>query len=508
MCIRDRYMGNNKISATQLKQLTLNTMKTSCLLLLPLFLSTALLSVHAKTKEEWKSRAIYQILTDRFARSDGVTSQCPDLHSYCGGDFKGIIQKLDYIKDLGFDAIWISPVVENLDNGYHGYWATNLYNVNPHFGSKDDLKALVAAAHAKDIWVMVDVVGNHMGPVGQDYRNVIPFNRPEHYHDYCIIQNEDFARDQWRVENCRLADLPDLKQENPYVANTILSWITDLVHDYQLDGIRIDTIPEVPRDFWSKFSAAAGVYTIGECFDPRYAYVARYQGAVDALLNYPLYFAIKYIFGDGDSMFDFREHFDQMSAFQDQSVLGTFVDNHDNARFLHSFPDNKNRYWSALTFSLTTVGIPIMYYGSEYYYAGGNDPENREVLWTVFNIKTDMQDRVKAILKLRKTSQFWKSPQVERYVDDHFYAFTRENIFFAFTNQNADIKRTITYEQYPEGTTLCNIFYPGVDCVKVQNGKFDVILLGGEPKIFVPQKSHAEKFLAVTAQTGSIYIFV
>lgn len=77
---------------------------------------------------------------------------------------------------MGFNAIWISPVVENLDNGYHGYWATNWEKVNEHFGSEDDLKSLVNAAHAKGIYVMVDVVANHVGPVGTDYSKIYPLN--------------------------------------------------------------------------------------------------------------------------------------------------------------------------------------------------------------------------------------------------------------------------------------------------------------------------------------------
>jgi alpha-amylase len=91
------------------------------------------------------------------------------LHNYCGGDFKGVQQQLQYIKDLGFDAIWISPVVDNTDGGYHGYWARNWEKTNSHFGDENALKALVAAAHSMGIWVMVDVVANHVGPVEHDY---------------------------------------------------------------------------------------------------------------------------------------------------------------------------------------------------------------------------------------------------------------------------------------------------------------------------------------------------
>lgn len=161
----------------------------------------------AGDKAAWKSRSIYQLLTDRFARSNGDKSSCGNLSNYCGGTWKGIEDNLDYIKGMGFDAIWISPVVQNIGGGYHGYWASNWEQVNSNFGSSDDLKAMVSAAHAKGIWVMVDVVANHVGPVGNDFSQIYPLNQAEHYHADCQIDNWN---DQNQVENCRLSDLPDL----------------------------------------------------------------------------------------------------------------------------------------------------------------------------------------------------------------------------------------------------------------------------------------------------------
>lgn len=107
---------------------------------------------------------------------------------------------------MGFDAIWISPVVDNLDKGYHGYWARDWTKLNSNFGSEDDLKNLVKACHDRDIYVMVDVVANHVAPVGDDFSQINPFNKSEHYHKNCDI---DWSN-QWSVENCRLAGLPDL----------------------------------------------------------------------------------------------------------------------------------------------------------------------------------------------------------------------------------------------------------------------------------------------------------
>jgi alpha-amylase len=164
-------------------------------------------SVLAGSKDDWKSRTIYQLLTDRFWRPDGSTQPCADISKYCGGTWQGIIDKLDYIKNMGFDAIWISPMLENYGNDYHGYAALNWSNPNPHFGTGADLKALVKAAHSKGIWVMLDVVANHVAYVDLDFSLVTPFNDASYYHAKCQIGN---WANQTEVENCRLANLPDL----------------------------------------------------------------------------------------------------------------------------------------------------------------------------------------------------------------------------------------------------------------------------------------------------------
>ena len=154
-----------------------------------LTLATLAASAQAGDTAFWKQRAVYQLLTDRFWRDNGDANACTNLSQYCGGTFKGVIDKLDYITGMGFDAIWISPVVDNMEPGYHGYWARNWEKINSHFGSEDDLKALVDAAHAKGVAVMVDVVANHSAPIGDDFSQIYPLNRSEHYHSDCNIDN-------------------------------------------------------------------------------------------------------------------------------------------------------------------------------------------------------------------------------------------------------------------------------------------------------------------------------
>ena len=460
------------------------------------FAAFMLAAVQAGDTADWKKRSVYQVLTDRFARSDGSTSACNNLSGYCGGDYQGMIQNLDYVKGMGFDAIWISPIVDNLDGGYHGYWARNWEAVNSNFGSADDLKDLVKAAHEKDIWVMVDVVANHSAPIGDDFGQLYPLNQSSHYHNNCDID----WNNQWSVENCRLAGLPDLDQSNDYVRGYLKDWVKGIVEEYGFDGIRIDTIPEVPADFWAEYGQSAGVFQMGECFNGDPAYVGPYQNSLTALFNYPMYYTISDVFGSGKSMNNIDSRYSQEEGhFKDIDALGVFVDNHDNARFLCNHKGDNTGLKQAETFALTSRGIPFTYYGTEQYYGGCNDPGNRESLWNDMNTSTDFYQIIAKINAQRKASEIWNYEQVRRYVDQSFYAYSRGEFLVALTNSGNTQERTVTYHPFSEGETVCNIFYPTTDCQQV-NGGVDVYLSNGESKIYVPQSKLSSTILKMAAE--------
>ena len=298
---------------------------------------------------------------------------------------------LDYVQTLGFDAIWISPVVANLDNGYHGYWASDLYSVNSHFGTEQDLIDLADALHKRDMLLMIDVVANHMGtPPNYDYSSFKPFNDPSHYHSCsgcpssCNIEN---FNDQNQVEQCRLSGLPDLNQSAPFVNASLNSWVRDyVVKKWKADGIRIDTVCEIEQPFWRSFQNAAGVYAVGEVSNGDPKYVGPYQDYLDGLLSYPMFYTIRDVFGSGRSMTEINGRInDYQNNFNDATLLGTFVDNHDQDRFLCDFKaQNGNyhrKYINALTFAMTFTGIPIIYQGTAHAFAGADggcsDPNNR-----------------------------------------------------------------------------------------------------------------------------------
>jgi len=479
-------------------------------------------SVFSKTAEEWKSRSVYQIITDRFARTDGDTQACTDLTNYCGGTFKGIQNNLDYIKGMGFDAIWISPVTHNTPGGYHGYWTDNLYEINEKFGTAEELKELIDTCHEKDIWVMVDVVANHVGYVdwvgegenfGPVYTKIVPFNDPAHYNPYLQCEKINW-KNQTEVEACWLSGLPDLDQNHPFVKETLLNWAADFSKIYNIDALRIDTIPHVSRAFWAEFSKASGVYTVGEVLNyDDLAYIASYQGAVDGVLNYALYTALRNSFLHEGSMKSIESYYDAAHAtWLDISVIGNFINNHDNPRFL-SISDNLKAFKAALGFTIASVGVPMVYYGDEHAFSGGQDPLNRETLWGHMNTDSEIYQFLKALNTFRKNTHYYKHDQVQRYVDDHFYAFTRGDYLFAFTNSKETQSATITSHPYSEGTQLCNIFEKG-DCVDVKDGEFTIELVGGEMKAYAPNLGEREepegiasiwKSLKAGIATGSMF---
>jgi len=149
------------------------------------------------------------------------------------------------------------------------------------------------------------------------------------------------------------------------VRNYLKTWINDVVKTYNFDGIRIDTIPEVSKDFWSEYTASSGVFQMGECFNGDVTFVAGYQGPVSALFNYPMYFKINDVWIYDHSMFEIRTLYaDEDNHFSNVDILGSFMDNHDNARFL-SKSGNWAAFKSAITFAMTARGIPFFYYGDE-----------------------------------------------------------------------------------------------------------------------------------------------
>jgi glycosidase len=212
---------------------------------------------------------VYQVLVDRFSNGDTTNDNFGhgeydpnNLGMYHGGDWKGLTNHLDYIKDLGVTAIWISPVSQQeplsrdgLEGSYHGYFTHDFATPNEHFGSRADLTTLVSTAHAKGLKMILDVVPNHTADYlagtsttysPSTYSPASPLNNSSlfHHNGDCKF---DGSESQAQIESCDLGGLDDLDQSNTTVSNYLLNTYKDWVQGDGFDGVRVDAARSIPK---------------------------------------------------------------------------------------------------------------------------------------------------------------------------------------------------------------------------------------------------------------------
>jgi alpha-amylase len=397
----------------------------------------ALVSVtQAASASQWKGRSIYQVLTDRYARTDGsTTAACGAGYlGYCGGTWAGVTSKLDYIQGMGFDAIWISPVVQQVSDparAYHGYSAQNIYALNEHFGTAEDLRDLSAALHKRGMYLMVDVVPNHFAFDGTaettNYTTFTPFNDRAYFHDVCFIYDWTNVT---QIQKCWLGGdvdpLPDIRTENANVRSMWNTWITGLVANYSIDGIRVDTAQNIEHEFFPGFGKAAGVFTLGEVASYYTAYQCEYQKYMDGVLGYAAYYTSHKFFNDTTAT-PYNLIYDLINTTavcKDPALIGEFSENHDKPRFA-SYTQDMSLAKNMIAYTMLKDGIPIIYQGQEQHYRGGEDPYNREPLWfSSYNTNAELYTFVKQMNAIRKlaiaeSSQYLKAKTQVVYYDAH-----------------------------------------------------------------------------------------
>lgn len=331
---------------------------------------------------------------------------------------------------------------------------------------------------------MIDVVANHMGPSPLADRQPFPLNEASSYHPPCQI---DYSN-QTSVENCQISNLPDLDTQSSTVRTLYQDWIKWLIKEYAFDGVRIDTVKHVEHDYWTGFTSAAGVYTIGEVFDGDPSYVAGYANSMSGLLNYPVYYPLNNFYqqkGSSQALVDMHDKVG--SLFPDASAMGTFLDNHDNARFLNQKNDVallKN----SLTYVLLARGVPIVYYGTEQAFSGGADPANREDLWrSSYSTGSDLYGFIAKVLGVKKAAGgLGSDDHTHLFVDSSAYAWSRENGTVMALTSNIGGGKT---QEYCFGTQVPNGRWMGALDGKTYSadgdGKLCASVDNGAPVIFV-----------------------
>lgn len=330
---------------------------------------------------------------------------------------------------------------------------------------------------------MVDVVANHMGDAPFSELGPEPLNSEASYHKECEINYED----QSSVEQCWIAGLPDVATEKEDVRKYLNEWIGWLVEEYSFDGVRIDTVKHVEKDFWKDFSKAAGAFTIGEVWDPDLDYLVGYAEVMDSLLDYGIFYQMNEFYqGTGEAQ-ALADAMDTVSEkFPDPAALGTFLDNHDNPRWL-SEKDDTTLFKNALAYVVLSRGIPIVYYGTEQGYSGGEDPKNREDLWrSGYDTDAELYKFLAKLSAVRKDNK--GLPE-----DDHKHLLI-EGDTYAFSRAEGDVIVVTTNGGQGSSKEVCvpsgkkdaswEVAVGGSDSVKSDaDGKVCVDIKDGEPVV-------------------------
>ena len=444
---------------------------------------------------DFKREVIYQIITDRFfdgSTSNNNPSQSSGLYDstkanwrlYWGGDLPGIQQKMSYLAGLGVTAIWISPPVDNLNTNipdgsgnptasYHGYQARDFKRIEEHFGNSSntwtEFDDLVTAAHANGIKVIVDFAPNHStqdnaGEFGALYDNGVLLGNYSNDTNGYFHHNPNISGtgwdDRYQVQYYTLFDLADLNQENATV-DGYLKAAAQLLQQHGVDGFRIDAVKHV--NWGWEYSFANSIYTYGDSFlfgewfqgntsDPLYhdSYKFANKSGI-SLLDFPLNTAIRNVFGSNTNFSDIDSVISQEGTnFTWKEDLVTFIDNHDMSRFL-SLNNNNNRLHEALAFTLTSRGIPCIYYGTEQYLhndtGGGTDPYNRPMMVN-FNTSTTAYQLINKLSTLRQSNTAIPyGSMTQRWINNDVYIYERKffgNVVLVAINKNETTNYNIT----------------------------------------------------------------
>lgn len=446
---------------------------------------------------DWSKESIYFLMIDRFRDADPNNNQNVtkgDIRGWHGGDIAGVMEKLDYIKGLGFTAIWITPHVKNTGRDYHGYGAVDFKDVDPHFGDLAKMKEFVSEAHKKGLKVIFDIVVNHTGP-----QSPLVTEHPDWFHPKCDIANWS---DEKQVQNCWIYALPDFDQSKPEVRTYILDYSKFWIDQTGVDGFRLDTVRHVPADFFAWYSAELqkvkpGFWLIGEVWESGPAKLAVYQKAgVNALLDFPIAETARKVFAK-DSGFALLAGVNKQveQTMPDPKAMGGFLDNHDMPRFMSEAKDDKiNRLKLGLTYLFGARPIPILYAGTEVGMEGANDPYNRVDFPWDDQKNPDVQALVKRLNEVRKASPALQSGEtVDLLIETKQYAFARkagDDLAIVALNNQADSFSSavpVTDLGLKDGTVLVDQISGAK--VKVANGAFTPALTGRAGAIYRVQPS-------------------
>lgn len=351
-----------------------------------------------------QSDVLYLLMPDRFANGDPLNDNHVEMSEKVnrfnpsgrhGGDIQGILEHLDYFKDLGITTLWINPLLENNhpEYSYHGYAITDFYRIDPRFGTNADYVALVDAAHRKGLKIVMDMILNHCG-INHWFIRDLPM--PGWIHQFPEYTRSNFRAETLTDPHASLADqnrmlqgwfdrhMPDLDQRNPYLRNYLIQNSIWWIEFAGLDGIRLDTQPYPYAGMTAEWTTRImdeypNFNIVGEAwlqresmtahFQKPYADCAGFSIGMPVVTDFPLQGALSRAFSEPEGWSEGMARIYMVLAqdFVYDNPYNTliFLDNHDLNRYFNTIGNDMQAMKMALTFLLTTRGIPQLYYGTE-----------------------------------------------------------------------------------------------------------------------------------------------
>ncbi|MBO3457138.1 alpha-amylase family glycosyl hydrolase [Aetokthonos hydrillicola Thurmond2011] len=452
---------------------------------------------------EFRQETIYFIVVDRFHDGDPDNSAGPnpelydpdrqDWGKYWGGDLQGIIDKLDYLKNMGVTALWLTPLFEQVEALFveqaaiHGYWTKDFKRLNPRFIGTDEepslnktqqtketiFDRLIDELHKRNMKMVLDIVCNHSNPdfsgtkgeLYDDGVKIVDFNNDENhwYHHYGEVVDWE---NEWQVQNCELSGLATFNENNPdyrnYIKSAIKQWL-----DRGVDALRVDTVKHMPIWFWQEFNAdiqnhKPDVFIFGEWIfsDPRNERSVEFANESGmTILDFGLCIAIREALAQGaeggfhliQDVLNLDHHYYRATE------LITFIDNHDMPRFQSLNPD-PDLLRVAIAFIMTCRGIPCIYYGTEQYLHndtnGGDDPYNRPMM-EKWDTDSPIYRDIRLLSGLRRLNPAVSmGSHWQKYITPDIYCYIRryrDSVVFVAMNRGEAVTLDVVATELPEG---------------------------------------------------------
>lgn len=368
---------------------------------------------------DWMRGAVfYEIFIDRFyqGKNEKDTAyinldwgEIPNPKSFTGGDIPGITKKLDYIKGLGVNGIYLTPVFCSISN--HKYDISDYTRIDEQFGTNEDFAELVKEAHKRDMKIVLDAVFNHCSMLLPQFQDVISKGIESEYFDWFMIDGDRVDTENLNYEVFGFSSyMPKFNTSNKAVQEFLLDIAAFWVKEYDIDGWRLDVSDEVSHDFWRKFRTRIkelkpDCVLIGENWHDAYAYLQGDQ--YDSIMNYAFTKACLdyYAFGvfDAKGFAEKLNHLLMRNNGQVNAMMFNLLDSHDTDRFYTSINKNKDKMLSALAVMNMYIGVPCIYYGTEICLEGGYDPDNRRCFdWEESHWDISYMETLKKLFALKQ----------------------------------------------------------------------------------------------------------